>query len=215
MAAPIDAAQDALRAARFLASDKQHREHFERLYPTKDLTEQQRKRDIAAVAATRASNIESKKYPGLVCGDPSILIINEEVIAEAQGQGFCKLELFGDVVFLPDDLGDMFPDLLGFTCMSPHLAALPVSVRKMTKLRELTVSASASNLSSILPYLTSVSSTHPPAEICPGSLRRLANQRGPDRYQGVEYTIARHEAMINILLKRIEELEVKLSSDAN
>lgn len=101
--------------------------------------------EMAAFAATRASNIKSTKYPGLICCDPAALQVAEAIIARTAEEKYSTLRFLGGVVALPDDLGEMFSWIEEFDCRSStELAELPASVRLMTRLLTVRVPLSVS-----------------------------------------------------------------------
>lgn len=85
-------------------------------------------RDAVAALPT---NIESKMFPGLVCTDAKSLILAEQEIVKARDEGIEEVSLPGDIVYLPDDIGDMFSAADSFICRSKFLMGLPASLWKV------------------------------------------------------------------------------------
>jgi len=80
-------------------------------------------------AALRPTNIESTKYKGLVCGDARSMYDAEEALDAALRESRDEIHLRGDIVRLPDNIGELFPDLHEFTCGSLALSGIPASLQ--------------------------------------------------------------------------------------
>ncbi len=88
--------------------------------------------------AAERENAKSTKYPGLVCADSRTLLFVEESLEEAKTDAR-KVGFPNGVMFLPDNLDELFPNMEELYCSTEYLVELPECAKNLKQLKNIHV----------------------------------------------------------------------------